>query len=289
MFPHRVLISTIPKSGTHLIRKAIELIGYQHNQLEPADVMGKILFSLFNLPRGFVYEPIRRNHLRRLWSKAAFWDEKIYVDVTTPIPVPLSLMNLWLRNVAHDGFMIGHVPYGDQLYQLLVELNYRIIVMIRDPRDVLLSFLHYIRRPQHMLYPDFADLNTLDAMSLLIHGGETRYSRRKILPLAESFRLVSKWQEKPEALLLRFEDLVGEQGGGSAERQNMVLFELVEFLGAHVDSMMIEQIRNNIYDVNARTFRKGMISSWREELSQEEFSLINDALADLIEIMGYEL
>ena len=62
------------------------------------------------------------------------------------------------KNVRKGQFFTGHIPYQDDLIEYLISEHVKSIFILRDPRDLVLSSLHYILGlKRHYLHSFFAD------------------------------------------------------------------------------------------------------------------------------------
>jgi hypothetical protein len=88
--------------------------------------------------------------------------------------------------------------------------------------------------------------------------------------------------------MVKFEDLVGVEGGGSAEAQRLAVGRVATHLGIPVDERKIGLVGESLFGVG-RTFRRGQIGGWREEFTAEhERALAEGALGPLLAELGYD-
>ncbi len=299
----RVVANSIPKSGTHLLDRLLMLLGFELVDLggigprfhkggrlssarkrlgasmgvrKPENVMG--IGS--HLVSGGRF-PLARKALR---SREA---EKVTVGVDFPEQVDRRWLRRRLRGRVGEGqFVTAHCVHTPELAGLLRELGMRTVCILRDPRDVAVSQLHYIKRlEKHPIYKEFAALGS-DGERLMfsIRGG--RLGGREMLPLDERYRRFSGWAEDEGAVVVRFEDLVGPEGGGSAEAQRQAVGRVAAHLGADADEAMLARVGEGIFG-SGQTFRKGMIGGWREEFTAEHERAADEVVGPLLEELGY--
>jgi len=91
------------------------------------------------------------------------------------------------------------------------------------------------------------------------------------------------WRDDPRCLFLRFEDLVGPNGGGSDELQQQAIKSIENHLGYTLGSEQCKEI----YSTTARTFRKGSIDGWKESLDETALARLNTYCKPLCEAAGY--
>ena len=88
-------------------------------------------------------------------------------------------------------------------------------------------------------------------------------------------------------MLVKFEDLVGTKGGGSAEAQRLAVERVAEHLGVGVDEATMRAVEEGLFGAG-RTFRKGQIGGWREEFSAEHARAVEEVLGSLLVELGYK-
>jgi len=266
----RVVANSIPKSGTHLLARLLMLLGFEQTR------QGGIRSNLISGR----YAPVKRLVRGR-------GPEKITVGVVFPEQVDRRWLRRRLRGRVADGqFVTAHCVHTPELAGLLRELGMRTVCILRDPRDVAVSQLHHIKqRKQHPIHEAFAGLGS-DGERLMfsIRGG--RLGGREMLPLDERYRRFSGWAADEEAVVVRFEDLVGPEGGGNAEAQRQAVGLVAAHLGVAADEETLVRVGEGIFGAG-QTFRKGMIGGWREEFTAEHERAAEEVVGPLLEELGY--
>jgi hypothetical protein len=196
-----------------------------------------------------------------------------------------------LGRVNRGQFMTAHFPYVDGLAQELDRLGYRSILILRDPRDVVISAQHYVTKmTAHDLHRRFTEqYRTADErIAAIIAGFPANEYGRGQDSIAERLERYLPWLSTPGVLVVRFEDLIGAAGGGSRERQDAA----VEAVGRHVDrALQPDQVRavaGRVWSDKSSTFREGRIGGWRDKLTPEQIALFKDVAGDQLIALGYE-
>lgn len=278
--PSRLLINSLPKSGTHLLAKAAELSNYTEH------------FSVND--RGSTATPMFLNYRETLRGlntaepQELTGHEAILVGSQTPVAVPPVLFRQWLDSLASHQYILGHVAWSPTLSALLTELDYHHLFIIRDPRAVvvsLLSFIHdTIGMPKpHFLQADFRALTFNQQLDCLLQGGYAPLAQVDIIPFATVYQNMLSWRHDPRCLFLHFEDLVGPSGGGSEARQQ----QAVQAIGHHLGHVFDKDQCRGIYSTTARTFRKGSIDSWKASLDKDALEKLNVYCKPLCDAAGY--
>lgn len=175
----------------------------------------------------------------------------------------------------------GHTQHSDELERLLQRMNFHTICIVRDPRDVLVSYAKWIpTRPDHFTHTWLAPMEFEQRIDSLLEGNRQ-------LGFA-SFSVVldrmAPWIDSRSTTTLRFEDLVGTSGGGSDEARNTAIAELLTRLEIEGDAAKIAEGLHG----GTKTFRRGKINAWASELTADSRqSIINFLGANRFDRWGY--
>jgi hypothetical protein len=105
--------------------------------------------------------------------------------------------------------------------------------------------------------------------------------------LDQRYRQFVGWEHDEGAVMVRFEDLVGARGGGSADAQERAVERIASHLGISIDGQTTRMIEENLFGTG-RTFRKGQIGGWRSEFLPEHERAVNEVMGPLLLELGYE-
>jgi len=175
--------------------------------------------------------------------------------------------------------------------QILQELDWTTVCIIRDPRAVVSSYIHYVlekARRKHFLRADYLRMSGRQRIDFTLDGGLAPLAQIQVCGLLQAFERVLGWQASGRTLILRFEDLIGEAGGGCAERQLETMNRLARHLGLSPDSLDHSRV-NSVFDPGAPTFRIGAIDSWQSDLEEQDIKRVEETLAPLLRELGYPL
>ena len=197
-----------------------------------------------------------------------------------------------LRRVGGGCFMPAHVYYTEQREQILSDLGFQIVLIIRDPRDIVVSHYHYVTygSRRHQLRHYYRSLPD-DAARLMtsITGIQEPPSDAGIrLPDIDSrYRSFLAWANHG-ACVVRFEHMVGPRGGGSDETQRVEILKIAEHLGVQLEKTDIQHIASNMFHRGSTTFRKGIIGDWKRHLTPEHRAAFKQIAGQLLVDLGYE-
>jgi sulfotransferase 6B1 len=196
-----------------------------------------------------------------------------------------------LGSVNRGQFMTAHFPYVEGLGEELGALGYRSLLILRDPRDVVVSAQHYVSTmTSHDLHRRFTEqYRTADErIAATIQGFPADEYGRGQDSIGERLGRYLPWLARPEVLVVRFEDLIGEAGGGSRERQD----ELVAAIARHVDRALaperVRAVADRVWSDRSSTFRQGRTGGWRHELTPDHVALFKAVAGEQLVALGYE-
>ena len=162
--------------------------------------------------------------------------------------------------------------------------------MIRDPRDVIISMLEWIKVMAKSHEADrFLSLSQekqikelIEAPDLSMNGGYPF-----VFDTVLGVKTAITWMQDPSVLVCRFEELVGPQGGGCQWKQKEALKRLAKHLGVFLREEEIQVIAIELFG-DTCTFRKGCIGSWKEAFTDEHKALFKQVLGKELITLGYE-
>lgn len=212
---------------------------------------------------------------------------RIHVDNNT------SNLDKVLRTMRRGQYVTGHLYWRKDLVEWLLECGIRVVFIVRDPRDVAVSNAYYITHIDHnhrlsRYFQSLAsDEERIMASIVGISGGELEDGERS-KSLGEHAFAYAPWVEEPVCLTVRFEDLVGQSGGGSRERQEACIGAIARHLGLHISHECVERIAAQAFSSKSETFRKGQIGDWRNHFTDEHKRAFKETTGDLLIKWGYE-
>ena len=281
----RLLINSLPKSGTHLLTKAVEILNYKpHFNFQ--DVDGKRVVP--EHPRAFFYGDAKTIVERGIENDAPR-DQQVGMGMTSTYYVNQDTFSHWLTKVKAGHYIIGHMPWTANIKPILNDSDFKIFMIIRDPRAVIASLIPFIlnaRVTHHLLEKDFEPLTPMQRLNLLLEGGYAEQAGVQIEDYATIYREAWAWNQQDNCLFMKFEDLVGVQGGGDSDSQQQIMNSIAQHLDIEVTDEIADKF-SAVYDVNSPTFRKGQIDGWKTRLDEECIERLDDYCKPLCELAGY--
>ncbi len=258
----RVLVTSLPKSGTHLLSAVLagfpELSKYPGNRIDPSPP----------------------------WSWLPGGAQTVQLGVGHPRHVDRVRLRRFLAALNSGVFITGHTPHSDELAADLNALDYRMIALVRDPRDVVVSKVRFANSlPDGRLDREMLKDESPERQVAMATEGYAVGPGGTAVNIGERLDKIVRWGDAG-ALVVRFEDLVGERGGGSAEDQQRTVADVRAHIGLPDDSAVVRAAAEASYG-KSPTFRKGRASGWRDHLSDAQARRVEELAGDAMRRLGY--
>jgi sulfotransferase 6B1 len=254
----RVLLNGPAKSGTHLLSDCLSLL--------PQMMFSGRHFALAE----FV---LAADHPRNLGSRAA-----------TPHP---ALDDIRLRRMIgacrNGSFLTAHAAYHPTLQTLLHEKKFKHLLLLRDPRDVAVSYSYFVlheRRHHHHRYYSEVLAGPEERLMATIRGFD-RDRSGDAAPLGSIGARI-------EAYLRWLEDLVGPRGGSTLERQIREVRRIASFVERPLSEAQAATIATAMYSEKSLTFRKGGTGEWRSHFNDAHREAFKEVANPVLLRLGYE-
>jgi hypothetical protein len=270
----RIIANSLPKSGTHLLTRLLHLL--------------KLKEANLHLSGSLVRPKSKYRFINYMKRKQIILNENkqgLAVDLDYP---NVKVDSKWLLNrldkLPKHSFCQGHLPYTLELEEAFEKINYKVLHIYRDPRDVLISFcnhqLRYNNYPMHTLYKN---LSKYDQVKMTIRGNNDYY----YAGIKDRINNSIGWIHSKKIFSVKFEDLIGVKGGGNINKQIKAISEICNYLNFQLTESKTEHLCNSIFYEKSETFFKGRIGAWKKE-DKLVIRMIETELANLINILGYD-
>jgi hypothetical protein len=246
--------NSFPKSGTHLLTQV--LAGF--SQLGPAVVSGLPAITAFEGESG---------------------------RQRTEAEILRELGRLLPGDIAY-----GHLHATPDVCAALCAPGFAAYFMLRDPRDVVVSHLHYVTEmaPGHALHAYYQQaLSSFDErLRASIQGVDEASAGARLQDIRARFEPYLGWLERSEVLALRYEDFLT----GRAQALERVFDHAMQrgFASRCDKAAALEILEQSIAPERSPTFRRGISGGWRAAFNPEHKALFKDLAGDLLVQLGYE-
>ena len=252
-----VLCNSYPKSGTHLL--------YQ------------ILYSIPDLYK---------------------WDDIVSVQALCGIMNTASHVLWKIGSAPNQSIVRSHLMYCDEVLDILREFNCRTLFIYRDLRDVAVSHARWVTKEEriflHDIYLKFKSFDEQLMNSIKgVPVGSPFGSSVSQPDIGSDFLRWKGWVDDSETLAVKFEDLVGERGGGSEDKRIYIVEQILDHLSI---SMSPHQIKEKFasYALNpdeSHTYKKGgkgNIGGWQTFFQKEHKAEFKKVAGDILINLEYE-
>ena len=252
-----ILCNSYPKSGTHLL--------YQ------------ILYSLPGLKK---------------------WDDIVSVQALCGIMNTPNHIRSKIGSAPNNSIVRCHLMYCDEIRQILQEFNCKTIFIYRDLRDVAISHARWVtKEPRIFLHQYYLQLNDFKRQLMSsIKGvplGTPIGSNVSQPDIGQDFERWRGWINEPAALAVKFEDLVGERGGGCESTRLNTIQKISDYLDLDFSSEQIianftSQVMNPQESHTFRKGGKGKLGGWNAFFQPEHKTAFKQVAGELLIELGYE-
>ena len=182
----------------------------------------------------------------------------------------------------------GHVHAYPELLKLLTGEGNASFFIYRDPRDVVVSHVHYVndinsRHVHHRYYQE--KLSSFDErLEISIRGLPD--AQHPFPDIRARFEPYMNWLNRDDIHSLRFEDLIDSRARAI---EQIIQFVIARGFSPNVsDSEMLDALTKNIDPKKSPTFRSGISGAWKEQFSDQHKSIFKRLSGDLLIQLGYE-
>lgn len=264
----KVMCVTIPKSGTHLLLKCLTLMGIK------------------DISYDYWVEP-----------KVRYFN-----DLSQPVPANLKKAFASRYKKAFE----RHLPYTPESEKFFSERCFASFFMIRDPRAQLISQAKTFqaariggkKRSIENFALDMLLNRKENFLPLINHLKHKNLPEHVVVSMADLFiklgfekfyKMFTPWMKAKNFYTVKFENLVGDKGGGSRTEQIKEIKAIAQQMGVTLSNTKINAICDNLFG-DSGTFRQGQIDSWKKYFTPAIKSAFKSQpyLMKLLIDLGYE-
>jgi len=195
-----------------------------------------------------------------------------------------------------SGFAVkGHFPWSPEIQSGLQDREFRVLMIVRDLRDVACSTLRWMRdlspdwpasRPLLKLPNDRRRLARVITGLTNDHPFDRDSGIDWSAPLPARYERLTAWADHlPPGAVLRYEDLLG--AGGRAA-QTVAIQRALTTLSLPADEPTIDRLAGAVFNPGAVTFHTGSAGGWSAEFTPEHRRLFVESGGDDVNVrFGY--
>ncbi len=212
---------------------------------------------------------------------------RIFMPVITPEHlIKRDNIKFLLEKMKPGELMLSHLTYTSERAREIAKSGVKIVMMIRNPRDIVISRIFYATRfLGHKCHDVFKNLHDFESKIKLSIVGDNSLGVDSIRTRLEDFE---PWLDNADCVV-RFEDLIGARGGGSNVRQMEQLKNIYNSIGVvEVSDEILHHIYKGVFDTKSPTFYKGLINQGKNSFDNNlEELFVTHVGTDLLEQYGY--
>jgi hypothetical protein len=139
-----------------------------------------------------------------------------------------------ISKLRNSQFIIAHIEWWDEIYDLLNRNEIKILLLLRDPRDIVISKFKYItyKNKKHRLHNYYKNLGNDNSRLKTAIIGDPKVGASSIY---EDFVSFIPWIKSDNCFVIKYEDLIGENGGGNKLKQLETIRNIYTFLNIKMD------------------------------------------------------
>jgi hypothetical protein len=314
----RVIVISLVKSGTHLIQELMVALGYGmygHSRITDdirpildQDTRWRIARMIYDEPMlKLLGEASEESFLKttdEAWDAYAMaWQMKFGMPLVNRYGAELPRTELVerarSRTVSTD---FADTPPG--VCWIFIEFDVKkidgrflrewaqtgepkIIFNYRDPRDIVISMINFLTGKTGNGIGNFSEFGIFSRILDSLPSLEDQLTYALLDPsfpsqgdLGRMFWLLNH----PSVCKVSFEELVGPQGGGTADGQQNAVRRVTEFLGIDTD---IDAILPRLYHRGSFSFFRGQAHTWQDVFTPYHRSLAERRYGELLPHYGY--
>ena len=144
-------------------------------------------------------------------------------------------------------------PYSEKTAKMVHQLGHKLIAVVRDPRDALISHLFYMqtfkpqdgnvrtRRDFFTVGENFDDLELKEQLNSLING------ENGCMSYIDFYKSRVGWALNSNCLVIKYEDLLGNEGGGEDAKQRQTVKKIARFINLQLSDEKLNFVVQNMY------------------------------------------
>ena len=247
---NKIFITSVPKSGTHLLGKLLTLLT---GQIAAGTIVGK---TGSNIDSSWLYiTPERLDTIT---------PDQFLVSHALPIESNISL----LERYGYKGIFIYRDPRDQVISRAYHLIKYKVGTIHRLPLEKVIT--RVICNYPIFQSPYYHDINL-----------------KKLNNIRQNYDIYLPWKDHGLIYVTTFEKLIGPAGGGTEEVQVQEIKNIARHIGLEISDVEAKKCADQLFG-DTNTFRAGKIGSYKEHFTLEQTSLFKRIVGDLLIQLKYE-
>ncbi|MBN2549647.1 MAG: sulfotransferase domain-containing protein [Anaerolineales bacterium] len=197
------------------------------------------------------------------------------------------------RRLLPGDISYGHVHALPGAIQFLCQPGVIAYFILRDPRDVAVSHVHYVSEmAQHHIHARYYR-ETLTSFEQRLNASIAGAAAIALPDIRQRFDPFMGWLDRSEVLTLRYEDFIADVRAQVKRVLDHALQRGFTLAGRSAPEQRtyesaIQTLLDCIDPQRSPTFRSGKTGGWRSAFSEEHKRLFKETTGDLLVRLGYE-
>jgi hypothetical protein len=181
----------------------------------------------------------------------------------------------------------AHLHAEEEFLDYLAIHRFAPIFIMRDPRDVVVSHMHYVThmRRAHVHHEYYAHNLHTDEARLLASITGYQSEKTELPNIYERTKPYLGWVQVETVLTIKFEEILVSPH--SAMEKILRHLKLCGCEFSAPDEGVIQAMIDHIDPMKSKTFREGKVGAWRDVFTERINGAFNEVGAELLERMGY--
>lgn len=190
-----------------------------------------------------------------------------------------------ILSIKKGQYYTAHLPAHKKLLKALKSSDIKVLLIVRDPRAVVVSNFKYVldidvTHPTHQFIKSLS--NDKERLKACIRG-----KNNILTPINEIYDLFAPWKNFDNCLVVRFEDIVGERGGGDSQIQFKTLKKIINHLEIVMEDNAIQNLIDKMQGASSPTLRSGKIDGWTKYFDTEMAEVMKEQIQNSAQVFGY--
>jgi len=260
----RFFLSTLPKSGTHVLTDFFYKYGIPSFKVNDANYRNlSIISNYYEINNKFIAS--HRDLLSEFQTLGIDSEETFKSRLSTCREKVIEE----ILSIPDGSYVYNHFIYDPQLVEMLTRNNIPSIFLFRDPRDYIISMNnHILRHPEHKHHFRFLSMSSTEERLLaLIEGIKENKDSYSVTPLELNYKVFKGWLFDKRVFKMRFEEIIGPRGKGSRFMQYKAFEEMMAHIGIEPDKSKFYKCVSESFSPVHSLFVKGQIGQWKEDFT----------------------
>lgn len=226
------------------------------------------------------------------------WDDIVAVQALCGLMNSVNHIRWKLGSASNASIIRSHLMYCDEVLSILSEFDVRLLFIYRDLRDVALSHARWVTQEERIFLHDvYVQKETFDEQLMSSIMGVplgTPFASNASHPdIGTDFSRWQGWVTNSQTLAVKFEDLVGERGGGDEAKRLHLVEHIMDHLEisistSEIKSRFASQVMNPEESHTFQKGGKGTIGGWQKFFKESHKQAFKRVAGDILIDLGYE-